>query len=521
MTTRLPKVFERLEEPGRGLTDGQLLARFVAGRDEDSFATLLRRHGPMVFGVCRRVLHNAHDAEDAFQATFLILARKAAAVVKRDSVGAYLYAVAYHTALEAARAIARRRAREKPMKDLPHHEAQAADPAAGEMDWRPLLDRELSRLSEKGRAALILCDLEGLSQRRAAAHLGVSLGTLSSRLTRARALLAKRLTARGVSLSAGVLVVALAAEAASAQVPAALEGSTVRVAALVAAGQLAAVPTPAAALMKGVMKTMLIRKLKLAVAALMLVALLGAIGFTCLPANDAQAQDRPPTKAPNAAADNSPNVQVSKPVKVAEADHGDFTGRTAALETVDLRCRLAGPLTKGACKEGVPVKKGQVLFEVDPRPYEIEVDRASAEVLRAEATHKKATTDMERVKRLVETKSASREELENAFAEVRVAEAALMVTKTGLARAKLDLEYTRVTAPIDGTIVRAPLSVGNYVNAGTTTLATIASTDPITVVFDIDERTFLDLQDAARAGKIKYIGNGKYPARMKRAPSSP
>jgi RND family efflux transporter MFP subunit len=165
----------------------------------------------------------------------------------------------------------------------------------------------------------------------------------------------------------------------------------------------------------------------------------------------------------------------------------------------------------------VPVKKGQVLFEVDPRPYEIEVDRASAEVLRAEATHKKATTDMERVKRLVETKSASREELENAFAEVRVAEAALMVTKTGLARAKLDLEYTRVTAPIDGTIVRAPLSVGNYVNAGTTTLATIASTDPITVVFDIDERTFLDLQDAARAGKIKYIGNGKYPARMKLA----
>jgi RND family efflux transporter MFP subunit len=98
-----------------------------------------------------------------------------------------------------------------------------------------------------------------------------------------------------------------------------------------------------------------------------------------------------------------------------------------------------------------------------------------------------------------------------------VAEAALMVTKTGLARAKLDLEYTRVTAPIDGTIVRAPLSVGNYVNAGTTTLATIASTDPITVVFDIDERTFLDLQDAARAGKIKYIGNGKYPARMKLA----
>src|ERR1700732_799531 len=98
MTTRLPKVLEHLQEPGEGLTDGQLLARFVAARDEASFAALLRRHGPMVLGVCRRLVRDAHDAEDAFQATFLILARKAAAVVKRDSVGSYLYAVAYHTA---------------------------------------------------------------------------------------------------------------------------------------------------------------------------------------------------------------------------------------------------------------------------------------------------------------------------------------------------------------------------------------------------------------------------------------
>src|SRR5260370_32425840 len=170
MTTRLPRVFERLEEPGCGLTDGQLLARFVAGRDEDSFAALLRRHGPMVFGVCRRVLRDTHDAEDAFQATFLILTRKAASVVKRDSVGAYLYAVAYHTALEAAQANARRRAREKPMRDLPHPEAPAVDSPAEAAEWRPLLDREMNRLPEKCRAAVILCGLEWLPERPAASH---------------------------------------------------------------------------------------------------------------------------------------------------------------------------------------------------------------------------------------------------------------------------------------------------------------------------------------------------------------
>src|SRR5271166_3359922 len=102
MRTGLPKVLEQLEEAAGGLTDGQLLARFVAARDEPAFAALLRRHGPMVLGVCRRVLRDYHDAEDAFQATFLILARRAVSVAKRASVGCYLYAVAYRAALEAA-----------------------------------------------------------------------------------------------------------------------------------------------------------------------------------------------------------------------------------------------------------------------------------------------------------------------------------------------------------------------------------------------------------------------------------
>ncbi len=292
MNTGLPKMLEQLREAGGGLSDGQLLGRFVAGRDEASFAALLRRHGPMVLGVCRRVLRDSHDAEDAFQATFLLLARKAAAVVKRESVGSYLYAVAYHTALEAAAGNARRRARERQVKDVPHPEAAAAEVSAAAADWRPVLDQELSRLSERYRAAVVLCDLEGRPRKEAARLLGVPEGTLSSRLTRARKLLAKRLAARGVRLPAAMLAVVLAADAASAQVPAALANSTVRVAALVAAGQLAAASGPAVVLMKGVMQAMFLKKLRLVVGAVMVLAALGAVGFTCRPGDEASAQGR-------------------------------------------------------------------------------------------------------------------------------------------------------------------------------------------------------------------------------------
>src|SRR2546429_7630869 len=136
MATGFQKVLEHLQQVS-GLTDGQLLSRFVGQRDEASYAALVRRHGAMVLGVCRRVLRDYHDAEDAFQATFLVLARKAASVVKRESVGCWLYGVAYRTALEAGSASARRRAKERTMRDMPHPEVAPAEAP----DWRPLLGR--------------------------------------------------------------------------------------------------------------------------------------------------------------------------------------------------------------------------------------------------------------------------------------------------------------------------------------------------------------------------------------------
>src|SRR5262249_4084004 len=158
-----------------------------------AFAALVRRHGPMVLGVCRRVLHNPHDADDAFQATFLVLVKKASAVVPRELVGHWLYGVAYRTALKAKTLAARRRRPERQVREM------SRQPAREEEVWndlRPLLDRELDRLPEKLRALVVLCELEGKSRKEAARQLGLAEGTVSSRLARARVLLAKRLARR-------------------------------------------------------------------------------------------------------------------------------------------------------------------------------------------------------------------------------------------------------------------------------------------------------------------------------------
>jgi RNA polymerase sigma factor (sigma-70 family) len=294
MATGFRQLLEHLHQTGGGLTDGQLLGRFVATRDEAAFAALVRRHGPMVLGVCRRVLRDFHEAEDAFQATFLVLARKAASVARRESLGCWLYQVAYHTALEAGAANARRRSRERQVRDMPHPQVMPAEAR----DWRPLLDRELSRLPEKYRAALVLCDLEERGRREAARQLGVPEGTLSSRLANGRKLLAKRLAARGLALFGGALAAALTAEAASAQVPASLVLTTAKAAALVAAGQLAAVASPAVLLMKGVMKAMLLKKLRLGIGAVLVA--LGAVGLGYQAGGgSALAQAAPPDKPRN------------------------------------------------------------------------------------------------------------------------------------------------------------------------------------------------------------------------------
>jgi RNA polymerase sigma factor (sigma-70 family) len=209
-----------------------------------------------VMGVCRRVLGNLHDAEDAFQATFLVLARKAASVRSREVVGHWLHGVAYRTALKARAAAARRRAREHQVKDMAQRDVPADD---GWRDLLPLLDQELARLPERYRVAVVLCDLEGVTRREAARRLNLPVGTLSSRLTRARQLLARRLSRFGLAVSGGALAGALSEKTAQAAVTGTLTAATTRAAMLLVAGRAltaGAVPARVLALTEGVIKTM-------------------------------------------------------------------------------------------------------------------------------------------------------------------------------------------------------------------------------------------------------------------------
>jgi RNA polymerase sigma factor (sigma-70 family) len=254
-------------------TDGQLLERFVTGHDEAAFEALVQRHGPLVLGVCRRILSDPHDAEDAFQATFLVLVRKAGSIGKRESVGSWLYGVALRTARKARADRASRQRHERQAVPMP-----ATEPAP-DVVWRelrPVLDDEVDRLPEKYRAPLVLCYLEGKTYAEAARQLGCALGTVSTRLTKARALLRSRLAGRGLTLSAGLLSAVLVQNAAAAAVPVPLVGATVRAAAGLAAGKAAAagvISAEVAALTEGVLKTMCVTKLKLATVLLVAVAL--------------------------------------------------------------------------------------------------------------------------------------------------------------------------------------------------------------------------------------------------------
>lgn len=286
-----------LLQDGLGLTDEQLLASYLSRRDEAALAALVRRHGSMVWGVCRRILANYHDAEDAFQATFLVLVRKAPVIASPELLANWLYGVAHQTALKARATAAKRRARET-------QAPEQFEPAISEPDlwWdlQPLLDRELSRLPDRYRIAIVLCDLEGKTRKEAARQLGVPDGTLAARVARGRALLAKRLARHGLAVSGGTLAAVLELNAASASAPSAVTFSTIKAASLFAVGQAGAgmISAPVAALTEGVLKAMSMTKLKIA-SAFLLALLLVAAGAEVL-SQAARGQPLPAAKVQTA-----------------------------------------------------------------------------------------------------------------------------------------------------------------------------------------------------------------------------
>jgi RNA polymerase sigma factor (sigma-70 family) len=268
-------------------TDAELLKLYLLAREDDAFEALVRRHGPMVLSVCRRVLRNDADAEDAFQATFLVFVRKAASIRSRSAVGSWLYGVAFHTALKAKAMNQRRRIKELDAGTQPKHQADEEIVRA----LHEQLDKELNALPEKYRIPVLLCDLEGKTIKDAARQVGWPAGTMATRLTRGRAALARRLRCQGLTLSAGVLAAALSAQAALGNVPASLVVKTVHAAGVSASGAAAAgiISAKVLALSEGVVKAMFISKLaSVAIAGLIVVAALGIGGRWFVEATAAQ-----------------------------------------------------------------------------------------------------------------------------------------------------------------------------------------------------------------------------------------
>jgi RNA polymerase sigma factor (sigma-70 family) len=340
----------------RHASDGDLVSQFVEHNDNEAFAGLVERHSAMVWGVCRRVIGNHHDAEDAFQATFLVLARKAACVRPRDLVANWLHGVARRTALKARTMTAKRRMREQQMDNMPDSAAAAQTSWA---DLEALIDQEVAALPEKYRIAILLCDLEGKTGRVAARQLKVPEGTLAGRLRTARVMLARRLARHGLVLSGGALAMAISQNAASACAPPTAVSMTLKTATLFAAGKSAAgksaaggmISAQVTALTEGVLKSMYLTKLKSAMVAFLVVAGLGGTaGLTWQMQPSAQAAAEA-MQTSTAQAEDRANANLRK----AEKDFEIAIKRLEQARTELERARAALAQFKGAPQHTEPL----------------------------------------------------------------------------------------------------------------------------------------------------------------------
>jgi RNA polymerase sigma factor (sigma-70 family) len=318
-----------------GLSDNQLLERYLRRRDdaaEAAFRALVERHGPMVLRACRGVLHDIHAAEDAFQATFVILARKAGSIRRRESVASWLFGVARRVALRADAQRKRRAVHER-------QDDAMVDAIAGSPDHSPEpiseIQEEVDRLPERYRAPVVLCYLEGLTQEEAAIRLRLPASTVRVRLMRARSRLRDRLTRRGLA-PAGLALAGLSAGRAEASVPAPLVEETIKAAVRIAVGRAAGVSAPVAALVEGVIRAMFLAKLKTAAALLAALTLASLAMFSSLagPAPPRPEQE-PPAKAP-ATADRP------KPKPHSKGEGLQVTGATAKRLRLERTITQAG-----------------------------------------------------------------------------------------------------------------------------------------------------------------------------------
>jgi RNA polymerase sigma factor (sigma-70 family) len=330
-----------------GMSDAQLLERFTSRRHdlgELALEAIVQRHGPMVLAICRSLLRDAHDAEDAFQATFLVLVRKANRIWVKDSLSGWLSAVAYRVAARARSTAARRRSREWPLDEV--------DPAAGpngDADVRALLHEELARLPERYRMPIVLCHLEGHTHDEAARELRWPVGTVRSRLARGRNLLRSRLVRRGLGATVATVASALPTEFTCGAVPSELGRSTVQAALQVATGgSVAAGSISASALLltEGVLRSMFYAKLKVAGCGVLLAGVLASGIRVSGQAQPVQRSDNPaaaPGGAQSTGVEQGRDPRTSGQPQSRPLDSGLAGSAPAASDAKDERPALSSP----------------------------------------------------------------------------------------------------------------------------------------------------------------------------------
>jgi RND family efflux transporter MFP subunit len=497
-----------------GIANAELLQRFVAHRDEVSFELLMWRHARLVWNVCRRVLQNYHDAEDAFQVTFLALARQAGRIKKSSCLAGWLYQVAFRAALTARE---RRIKRRESSQAIPEFLVVTNGEQKLSEEDRTALDQEIYRLPERFQIPVVLCYLEGKTVSETALLLGWPRGTVASRLARARRRLHTRLARRGFEFTSDL--------------PSYTRGDRTPLAIPVLAKQVIAgaakeslLAPQVASLTKEVMKAMFLSKIKTqAILGLTVLGLLFAGGgwaihlYAVSPEgpNNLSAEEPQTQKAGESTKPKPPaqagrkTVTVIQPARREATPYADYQGRLVALQRVEIQPTVSGRLEKVLFQGGADVKNGDLLFEIESKSYELALEKAEAELERIERQVTQKEIDLKRAGDLVKKGYSSEREIIKAEGDVSEAKAAVRQALIERHRAKMNLAACKITAPMDGRIGEPSVHPGSQVHAGDkpTVLTTITVLDPIGVNFDMDERNFLRYRRLMREKKVKGPGS--------------
>jgi membrane fusion protein, heavy metal efflux system len=550
-----------------GMTDGQLLERFVSSRDEPAFEVLMWRHGPMVLGVCTRLLANEQDAEDVFQATFLTLARKAGSIGKRESLGGWLYTTACRAALRA-RLRGTHQARVQGLPgDVPAPEA--ADNSS--CDLRPLLDEEIARLPLKYRLPVLFVYLQGKTTAEVALQLGCPRGTVCSRLSWARDRLRSRLLRRGFTYSGPALVTALYYGSAKA-VPPGLVQATLKGALAFATGQVTAevISTQAAIIAEGVLKAMFLTKLKVIAGVLLTVSVLtlGAGLWT----QRVQADKESPDAVPELVAGDANAIRVpadmvvpfgiqaaevqrraAKPprilslagslaldperlVRVRSLVQGEVVAIGQVEEKGEAGDRLVRPIRAGA-----QVRKGQLLAvvwskEVGEKKGELvdallRLRQDRAILAKVEEAYKQGNipeVTFLQTQRNVQADQNTIARVERTLRIWRLSETEIkavrdeadrIIGRQGKRHEETEKNWARVEihAPLDGTIVEKNFAVGEVLTDQTIDLVKIANLDRLIVVVNVAEADLAALLaqlSGSRKWTVQPVGGPPIAAEM-------